>query len=92
MPDSLMRRAGVALYGRPHWAAYLAADLGVRVETVKNMAKGHSRVPPNLWRDVAGLLRAEGHRALAAEAEQAALTTMWHPGKNGDRLPDPRLK
>ena len=70
--SDLLRRAGIALYPNPGWKADLAAALGVNLSTVKNWARGASRVPPGVWREIARRLNAADHPWLAHEATLAA--------------------
>lgn len=56
MPD-LFEIVGQTLFGAgPMWKAQLAHELGIRVDSVDRMVKGKSRIPPNLWRELARLI------------------------------------
>lgn len=48
--------AGYALFG-PDWKGPLAAALKVRSTSIDDMSTGRSRIPPNMWNEIAGLIQ-----------------------------------
>jgi len=63
IPAALFARCGTSLCGDgPRWKEQFAAMLGIRSDSVDAMAKGKSRVPPGVWKDLREILRL---RALA---------------------------
>jgi hypothetical protein len=62
-PGALFARCGRALCGDgPRWKEQFADMLGIRTDTVDAMAKGKSRIPPGVWKDLREVMRL---RALA---------------------------
>jgi hypothetical protein len=62
-PGSLFARCGQALCGDgPRWKEQFADLLDIRTDTVDAMAKGKSRIPPGVWKDLREVMRL---RALA---------------------------
>ena len=61
-PSALFTAIGQALYGE-NFRTNLAIDLEVAHNTVRNWARGKSRIPPTLWAELLELLR-ERERAL----------------------------
>jgi hypothetical protein len=62
-PAALFARCGQALCGDgPRWREQFADMLGIRTDTVDAMAKGKSRIPPGVWKDLREIMRL---RALA---------------------------
>jgi hypothetical protein len=62
-PAALFSRCGQALCGDgPRWKEQFADMLGIRTDTVDAMAKGKSRIPPGVWKDLREVMRL---RALA---------------------------
>lgn len=56
LPD-LLEVVGKTLFGEgPMWKAQFAHALGIRADSLDNMTKGKSRIPPNLWNDIARLI------------------------------------
>ena len=51
----LLEEVGAALY-RGNWKMALADDLGVRMSSVQNWARGKNLVPAALWREIATLI------------------------------------
>lgn len=51
-----LARAGTALYGHD-WKAPLAAALMIKTSTIDDMAKGRSRIPPQVWNEIATFLQ-----------------------------------
>jgi hypothetical protein len=54
----LFARCGQFLCGTgPKWKEQFAAMLMVKTNTVDNMSKGTSRVPPAIWREIAAFIQ-----------------------------------
>jgi hypothetical protein len=63
-PAALFSRCGHALCGAGiDWKRDLGRLLGIKTDTVDAMAKGASRIPPGIWRDIQGLLQDRHARA-----------------------------
>jgi hypothetical protein len=76
-PAELFHRAGRALFGE-QYVAPMAVLLGVEKNTVGKWRDGKSRVPPNVWNEIATLLHDRGlidFKALEAEAIEFALAS-----------------
>jgi len=73
MTPQLFERAGRATFG-PSWHLSFAIRLNVRPDTVKAWAKGRSRMPPELGREVAKIMldRYNALSELRAEVVTAA--------------------
>jgi hypothetical protein len=57
-PGTLFTRCGQALCGDgPRWKEQFADMLGIRTDTVDAMAKGKSRIPPGVWKDLREIMR-----------------------------------
>jgi DNA-binding transcriptional regulator YdaS (Cro superfamily) len=53
----LFEIVGKTLFGDgPMWKAQLAYALGIRPDSVDNMAKGKSRIPPGVWEHLGRLI------------------------------------
>ncbi|MBI2736611.1 MAG: hypothetical protein HYX38_08730 [Rhodospirillales bacterium] len=53
----LFTRCGHALCGDgPRWKEQFADLLGMKTNSVDNMSKGSSRIPPGVWKDIASKL------------------------------------
>lgn len=61
MTPPLICRVGEALYG-PHWVRPLASALGVSERTMRYWHDGTREPPPGVWKEIAGLCRAQGKR------------------------------
>lgn len=91
-PD-LFERCGVALcQGDPAWKARFAKMLRMSVDSVDAMAKGKSRVPPNVWREIAAIFRAWEQaypilREAAIEAAGGPLPVRRYTFPGGAELP-----
>ena len=63
IPGTLFAQCGQALCGDgPRWKEQFADLLDIRTDTVDAMAKGKSRIPPGVWKDLREIMRV---RALA---------------------------
>jgi hypothetical protein len=57
-PTQLFTHCGQFLCGNgPKWKEQFAAMLMVKTNTVDNMSKGTSRVPPAMWREIAAYIQ-----------------------------------
>lgn len=57
-PAQLFSRCGQFLCGPgPKWKEQFAAMLTIQTNTVDNMSKGTSRVPPGIWIEIAGYIQ-----------------------------------
>lgn len=63
-PNELFTRCGHFLCG-PHqkWKEQFASMLMVKTNSIDNMSKGTSRVPPAMWREIADFLRQRSDQA-----------------------------
>lgn len=69
-PAALFTRCGHALCGDgPRWKEQFATMLGVRTNTVDNMAKGTSRIPPGMWSEIAALVQDRREQLAPLHAE-----------------------
>ena len=58
IPGTLFARCGQALCGDgPRWKEQFADLLDIRTDTVDAMAKGKSRIPPGVWKDLREIMR-----------------------------------
>jgi hypothetical protein len=74
-PIALFTRCGQFLCGTgPKWKEQFAAMLQIKTNTVDNMVKGDSRVPPARWREIAAFIQDRENEAptLRLGALQAA--------------------
>lgn len=73
-PAALFTRCGHALCGDgPRWKEQFAALLGIRTNSVDNMAKGDSRIPPGVWLDIAVRLKDRERELPAVRAAVLAI-------------------
>jgi hypothetical protein len=57
-PGALFAHCGQALCGDgPRWKEQFADLLDIRTDTVDAMAKGKSRIPPGVWKDLREIMR-----------------------------------
>ena len=57
-PADLFTRCGKALCGDGiRWKEQFAAMLGIRTDTADAMAKGDTRIPPGIWKDLREAMR-----------------------------------
>jgi hypothetical protein len=83
---ALFARCGQFLCGTgPKWKEQFAAMLQVKTNTVDNLAKGDSRVPPGMWREIAAFIQdreseAPKLRASVLAAADAATAPTSHRG------------
>ena len=56
-PAELFTRCGEFLCGLgPKWKEQFGTMLNVRTNTIDNMSKGTSRIPPGIWKEIEGLV------------------------------------
>jgi hypothetical protein len=87
-PAALFARCGQFLCGNgPRWKEQFAALLLIKTNTVDNMAKGTSRVPPAIWREIAAFIQDREHEGptLRGAALQAAAPDDM-PGMSSERI------
>jgi len=91
-PDLFMR-CGMALCGTDHdWKVRFGKMLRVKTDSIDAMAKGHSRVPPNIWREIAMYFSAWERafpilRHAAIEAAGGPLPVRIYEFPGGAKLP-----
>jgi hypothetical protein len=74
-PAQLFAHCGQYLCGDgPRWKEQFATMLAVSTNTVDNMAKGDSRVPPPMWLEIAGLIQ-DRERELPALRDEVLKAT-----------------
>jgi hypothetical protein len=87
-PAQLFTRCGQYLCGTgPRWKEQFAAMLLIKTNTVDNMSKGTSRVPPAMWREIAAYIRdheREGPTLRGAALQAAAPDD--RPGMSSERI------
>lgn len=76
----VIAKVGRALHGE-HYKAPLAAELGVRTDSVDAWSKGRTRVPPGVWQELADkvLGRLVSLRDLVQEVEAAFVNSKKRP-------------
>jgi hypothetical protein len=77
-PQQLFVRCGHFLCGTgSDWKAQFGAMLMIKPDSVDAMSKGASRIPPGIWRDIAGFIQ---DREREAPALKAAVLDIADPG------------